>query len=179
MPFTFTKTPIEGLYVVTPQVFEDNRGFFLETYAKSAFEAAGIKGELVQLNHSKSSRGVLRGLHFQREPFAQAKLVRCTRGEIFDVAVDMRKGSPTFGKWVSAILSEKNKQMLYIPRGFAHGFLAISESVEVEYSVDNAYAPDYEGGIIWKDPKLAIRWPIERPTLSDKDKGWPTLSEVK
>lgn len=179
MPFTFAKTSIDGLYVVTPRAFEDSRGFFLEAYAKSAFEAVGIRGELVQQNHSKSIRGVLRGLHFQREPVAQAKLVRCTRGEILDVAVDIRKSSPTFGRWVSFPLSESNRNMLYIPRGFAHGFLTVSDVAEVQYSVDNVYAPDHEGGIIWNDPQLAIEWPIEHPILSDRDRSWPRLSELK
>jgi dTDP-4-dehydrorhamnose 3,5-epimerase len=179
MPFTFAKTSIDGLLLVTPRVFGDGRGFFMETYAKPAFEAAGIRGELVQQNHSRSSRDVLRGLHFQREPYAQAKLVRCTRGEIFDVAVDLRKGSSTFGRWESAALSESNRNMLYVPRGFAHGFLAMSDVVEVEYSVDNAYAPDHEGGVIWNDPQLAIKWPTERPNLSDKDRAWPALSQLK
>jgi dTDP-4-dehydrorhamnose 3,5-epimerase len=179
MPFTFTRTSIQGVFEVVPRVFEDGRGFFMETYAKSGFESAGIYGEMVQQNHSKSIRGVLRGLHFQREPYAQAKLVRCTSGEIFDVAVDLRKGSPTFGKWVSVTLSDSNKRMLYVPRGFAHGFLTISDVAEVQYSVDNAYAPDYEGGVIWNDPRLAIDWPMERPILSEKDKKWPRLGELK
>jgi len=179
MSFTFAKTSIDGLYLITPTAFEDSRGMFMETYAKSAFEAEGIRGDLVQENHSRSVRGVLRGLHFQKEPCAQAKLVRCTRGEVLDVAVDIRKGSPAFAKWESFWLSESNRSVLYIPRGFAHGFLTISDIAEVQYSVDNAYAPDHEGGIIWNDPQLAIEWPIEHPILSEKDKSWPRLSELK
>jgi dTDP-4-dehydrorhamnose 3,5-epimerase len=178
MPFTFTETSIQGVFVVTPKVFEDDRGFFMETYAKSAFETAGIKGELIQQNHSRSVRGVLRGLHFQRDPYAQARLVRCTRGEVFDVAVDIRKVSPTFGKWVSAILTESNRNMLYVPRGFAHGFLTMSHTAEVQYSVDNAYAPDYEQGIIWNDPQLNIAWPAANPILSKKDAVWPRLGQL-
>ena len=150
----------------------------METYAKSAFESAGIKGELVQQNHSRSVRGVLRGLHFQTDPYAQAKLVRCTRGEVFDVAVDIRKESPTFGKWVSATLSESNRDMLYVPRGFAHGFLTTSDTAEVQYSVDNHYAPDYEQGIVWNDPDVNIRWPTSNPILSKKDANWPRLSQL-
>ena len=178
VPFTFAKTPIEGVYVVTPKAFEDNRGFFMETYAKPAFEAAGIKGDLVQQNHSRSVRGVLRGLHFQKDPFSQAKLVRCTRGEIFDVAVDIRRSSPAYGKWTSLVLSESNKNMLYMPRGFAHGFVTLSEIAEVQYSVDNAYAPTHEAGVIWSDPRLAIKWPMTNPILSDKDQRWPTLDQL-
>lgn len=178
LPFTFSKTAISGLEVITPRVFEDSRGFFMETYAKAPFEIAGIRGELVQLNHSRSTRGVLRGLHFQRAPFAQAKLVRCSRGEILDVAVDIRSGSPTRGKWVSLSLSESNRKMLYVPRGFAHGFLTVSDVAEVQYGVDNVYAPDHEGGLVWNDPELAIDWPIKRPILSEKDRAWPRLSQL-
>jgi dTDP-4-dehydrorhamnose 3,5-epimerase len=169
---------IEGVYLVAPKVFEDERGFFMETYAKSVFESAGIKGEVVQQNHSRSLRGVLRGLHFQREPYAQAKLVRCSRGEVFDVAVDIRKGSDTFGRWVSSSLTDSNRNMLYVPRGFAHGFLTLSDVAEVQYSVDNAYAPDYEGGVIWNDPDLKIHWPTANPILSKKDAGWPPLRQL-
>jgi len=150
----------------------------METYAKSAFEIAGIRGELVQQNHSRSVRGVLRGLHFQKEPFAQAKLVRCTRGEVFDVAVDIRKDSPTLGKHVCLQLSESDRKMLYVPRGFAHGFLTLSDIAEVQYSVDNTYAPDYEQGIIWSDPDLNIPWPLADPVLSKKDAVWPRLAQL-
>jgi dTDP-4-dehydrorhamnose 3,5-epimerase len=164
---------------ITPRAFEDDRGLFMETYAKSAFEAEGIRGEMVQQNHSRSTRGVLRGLHFQRDPYAQAKLVRCSRGEVFDVAVDIRKGSHTFGRWVSQSLSESNRTMLYVPRGFAHGFQALSDVAEVQYSVDNPYVPDSEGGIAWNDPGLGIRWPISNPILSGKDAYWPRLDQLK
>jgi len=179
LPFTFVKTAIDGVIVVTPRAFEDDRGFFMETYAKSAFESAGIRGEQVQQNHSRSVSGVLRGLHFQRDPFAQAKLVRCSRGEVFDVAVDIRKDSPTFGKYVSLQLSESDRNMLYVPRGFAHGFLTMSDVAEVQYSADNAYSPDHEGGVIWNDPDLDIKWPMTSPILSKKDTSWPRLSQLR
>jgi dTDP-4-dehydrorhamnose 3,5-epimerase len=178
MPFEFERLEIPEVIVVRPKVFEDNRGFFMETYKREDFEKVGIKTEFIQENHSKSFYGVLRGLHFQKEPFSQAKLVRCIRGVIFDVAVDIRKNSPTFGKYVSVILSEFNKEMLFIPRGFAHGFEVLSEVAEVVYIVDNLYAPQSEGGIIWNDETLKINWPIKNPILSEKDKKWPSLKEL-
>jgi len=150
----------------------------LRDFKKDDFEKIGIKNEFVQENHSKSIFGVLRGLHFQKEPYSQAKLVRCIRGVIFDVAVDIRRDSPTFGKYVSVILSEHTKEILYIPRGFAHGFEVLSETAEVVYLVDNLYAPQAEGGIIWNDESLNIKWPIRNPILSEKDKKWPTLKEL-
>ncbi|EHP86148.1 dTDP-4-dehydrorhamnose 3,5-epimerase [Methanotorris formicicus] len=178
MPFEFVKTKIPDVILIKPKVFGDERGFFMETYKKEDFEKAGIKGEFIQDNHSRSRYGVLRGLHFQREPYAQAKIVRCVRGVIYDVAVDLRKNSETFGKWVGVILSEFNKHQLYIPRGFAHGFVVLSEVAEVVYKVDNIYAPDYEGGVIWNDEDIGIEWPIDNPILSEKDKKWPTLKEL-
>ena len=178
MPFEFVKTKIPDVILIKPKVFGDERGFFMETYKKEDFENAGIKGEFVQDNHSKSSYGVLRGLHFQKEPYAQAKIVRCIKGVIYDVAVDLRKNSPTFGKWVGVILSEFNKHQLYVPRGFAHGFYVLSEVAEVVYKVDNKYAPDYEGGVIWNDEGIGIEWPIDEPILSEKDKKWPALKEL-
>jgi dTDP-4-dehydrorhamnose 3,5-epimerase len=150
----------------------------METYARSDFEKAGITGSIVQQNHSKSARGVLRGLHFQKEPYSQAKLVRCVRGEILDVAVDMRPDSSTLGNHVAIRLSETNKRMLFVPRSFAHGFLVTSDVAEVEYSVDNIYAPTHEGGVIWNDPQIRIQWPIADPILSDKDKKWSTLADL-
>ncbi|WP_297092712.1 dTDP-4-dehydrorhamnose 3,5-epimerase [Thermococcus sp.] len=178
MPFEFKRLKIPDVILIKPLVFEDERGFFMETYKKSDFEKAGIKGEFVQDNHSKSRYGVLRGLHFQREPYAQAKIVRVIRGVIYDVAVDLRKDSPTFGEWVGVILSEHNRYQLYIPRGFAHGFVVLSDVAEVVYKVDNVYAPDYEGGIIWNDPEIGIDWPVDDPTVSEKDRKWPTLREA-
>jgi len=178
MPFEFRKMKIPDVILIKPKVFGDERGFFMETYKRSDFERAGIKGEFLQDNHSRSRYGVLRGLHFQREPHAQAKIVRCIRGVIYDVAVDLRKNSPTFGKYVGVILSEYNIYMLYIPRGFAHGFLVLSGEAEVVYKVDNEYAPHSEGGLIWNDPDVNIPWPIEDPVLSEKDQKWPTLKEL-
>ncbi|MCW1299443.1 MAG: dTDP-4-dehydrorhamnose 3,5-epimerase [Candidatus Parvarchaeota archaeon] len=173
MPFEFKRLEIQSVTLITPKVFTDERGFFMETYQKDAFAKAGITGEFVQQNHSKSVKGVLRGLHYQKEPYAQAKLVRCIKGEIFDVAVDIRKNSPTFGKYVSATLSAENKSMLYIPRGFAHGFEVLSDEAEITYSIDNIYAKESESGIIWNDPSIKINWPIKSPILSEKDKKWP------
>nr|WP_223211916.1 dTDP-4-dehydrorhamnose 3,5-epimerase [Thermococcus henrietii] len=178
MPFEFERLEIPDVVLIKPKVFGDERGFFMETYKKPDFESAGIKGEFVQDNHSRSRYGVLRGLHFQREPYAQAKIVRVVRGVIYDVAVDLRKNSPTFGRWVGVILSEFNKWQLYVPRGFAHGFVVLSEVADVVYKVDNVYAPDYEGGIIWNDPELSIDWPVDEPIISEKDRKWPTLKEA-
>lgn len=178
MPFEFKRLKIRDVIVIKPEVFEDERGFFLEVYKKHDFEAFGISCEFVQENHSYSVYGVLRGLHFQKSPYQQAKLIRCVKGEIFDVAVDLRKNSPTFGKYVSVILSEKNKQMLFIPRGFAHGFEVLSKDAHVIYKVDNPYAPEYEAGIKWNDETLAIDWPIKNPILSEKDKNWPSFKQL-
>jgi len=178
MPFEFKRLEIPDVILIKPKVFEDERGFFMETYKKPDFEKAGIKGEFVQDNHSKSKYGVLRGLHFQKGPYAQTKIVRCIRGVIYDVAVDLRKNSPTFGEYVGVLLSEFNKYQLYIPKGFAHGFVVLSDVAEVVYKVDNVYAPDYEGGLIWNDPDVNIQWPIEDPIVSPKDQKWPTLREL-
>lgn len=178
MPFEFERLEIPDVILIKPKVFGDERGFFMETYKRPDFESAGIKGEFVQDNHSRSRYGVLRGLHFQREPYAQAKIVRVVRGVIYDVAVDLRKDSPTFGEWVGVILSEFNKWQLYVPRGFAHGFVVLSDVADVVYKVDNVYAPDYEGGIIWNDPDLNIDWPLDEPIISEKDRKWPKLREA-
>jgi dTDP-4-dehydrorhamnose 3,5-epimerase len=172
MPFEFKRLEIPEVILITPKVFADERGFFMETYQKDEFAKAGITGEFLQQNHSKSVKGVLRGLHYQKEPYAQAKLVRCIKGEIFDVAVDIRENSPTFGKYVSARLSEENKNMLYIPRGFAHGFEVLSAEAEIIYCVDNIYAKENESGIIWNASGIEINWPIKSPILSEKDKKW-------
>lgn len=178
MPFEFKRLEIPDVVLIIPKIFEDERGFFMETYKKEEFKSFGIDTEFIQENHSKSRYGVIRGLHFQRNPYEQAKLVRCIRGIIFDVVVDIRPNSPTFGKWVSIVLSEYNKYILFIPRGFAHGFAVLSETAEVTYLVDNKYAPQYECGIIWNDRDLNIPWPITNPILSEKDKKWPTLKEL-
>lgn len=175
MPFKFIEFEIPGLILIEPVVFTDGRGFFLESYKYSDFFEAGIREQFVQDNHSMSVKGVLRGLHFQKEPSSQGKLIRCIRGEIFDVAVDIRPDSPTFGRWVSIILSEDNKKMLYIPPGFAHGFQVLSDVAEVLYKATKEYSPDLEGGIVWNDPTLAIPWPIQEPVLSERDRNWPSL----
>ena len=179
MTFEFKKLEIPDVILIKPKVFEDERGFFMETYKKEDFdEKAGIKGEFIQDNHSKSEYGVLRGLHFQKEPYAQTKIVRCVSGEIYDVAVDLRKNSPTFGRYVSVELSEENKFMVYVPKGFAHGFLVLSENAEVIYKVDNVYAPGYETGLIWNDEDIGIKWPVDNPIISQKDRNLLTLKEL-
>jgi dTDP-4-dehydrorhamnose 3,5-epimerase len=178
MPFVFKNLEIPGLVLIEPKVFEDQRGFFMETYKMPDFAAAGIRGNFVQENHSRSGKGVLRGLHYQNPPFAQAKLVRVVRGEVFDVAVDIRKGSPTWAKWVGVILSEEDKDFLYIPAGFAHGFCVLSEIAEVIYKTTNVYSPESEAAIIWNDGDLKIEWPVKEPILSERDKQWPALKNA-
>ena len=178
MPFEFEKMDILDVLIVKPKIFEDERGFFMETYKKPDFKRAGINVEFIQENHSKSKYGVLRGLHFQKEPYAQSKLVRCIKGRVVDVAVDLRQKSKTFGKYVSAELSDGNKLMLFIPKGFAHGFLVLSDEAEVVYKADNIYAPEYESGLIWNDSNVNIQWPTHNPVLSPKDQKWPTLKEL-
>ena len=179
MTFEFKRLEIPDVILIKPKVFEDERGFFMETYKKEDFdEKAGIKGEFIQDNHSKSKYGVLRGLHFQKEPYAQAKIVRCVRGAIYDVAVDLRKNSPTFGKYAGVILSEENNCQLYVPKGFAHGFLVLSDAAEVIYKVDNVYAPEYEAGLIWNDADINVEWPIKKPIVSQKDRNLLTLKEL-
>ncbi len=177
--FTFTKTEIEGVYVIDPVVYGDNRGYFTETYNEQEFRGNGLDYKFVQDNQSKSKKGVLRGLHFQKT-FPQAKLVRVLEGEVFDVAVDLRKGSKTYGKWVGAILSSENKKQFMIPRGFAHGFFVLSDTATFCYKCDEFYHPEDEGGIIWNDRDIAINWgDISDVILSDKDKRHPTLKESK
>ena len=166
------KTNIPDVLIFEPKVFGDDRGFFFESFSQKIFEeAVGRKVEFVQDNHSKSCKGVLRGLHYQLEPYAQGKLVRCVAGEVFDVAVDIRKSSSTFGKWVGVNLSAENKRQLWIPEGFAHGFLVLSDTAEFVYKTTNYYAPGYEGSIVWNDKKLLIDWPEMEMDfiLSDKD----------
>ena len=180
MPFEFKKLLIPDVVLVTTKVFNDDRGFFLEGYKKSEFFANGITVEFNQDNHSKSTKGVLRGLHYQAFPKAQAKLVRCIQGEIFDVAVDIRKNSPTFGKWVGEILSEENKNMLFIPEGFAHGFVVLSETAEILYKASNEFSKEHDRGILWNDTDINVNWGIDfEPILSDKDKIQPKLKEAK
>ncbi len=171
------ETTLPGVLIVEPDVFEDSRGFFFESYSLQKYAEHGISDTFVQDNHSLSVRGTLRGLHYQAEP-GQAKLVRVARGSVFDVAVDIRWGSPTFGKWVGVELSAENKRQLYIPVGFAHGFCVTSEVAEFLYKCSSYYAPDLERGIAWDDPALAIAWPAEEPILSDRDRRHPRLAEA-
>ena len=178
MPFTFSRLAIPEVILIEPKVFADGRGFFMETYKMPDFAAAGIKVNFVQENHSRSGKGVLRGLHYQNPPFAQGKLVRVVRGEVFDVSVDIRRGSPTWGKWVRVILSEENRDILYVPAGFAHGFCVLSEIAEVIYKTTSVYSAESEAGIIWNDKDLNIEWPVKKPLLSEKDEGWPTLNSA-
>ncbi len=178
MPFKFQPQAIEEVILVEPKVFGDARGFFMETYKKSDFFANGITVEFNQDNHSKSTKGVLRGLHFQKSPHGQAKLVRCSKGRIYDVAVDIRKDSPTFGKYVKVELSEENKKMLFIPEGFAHGFVALTDEVELLYKASGEYCPDADCGILWNDKDINIDWGIDfAPILSEKDSAQKTLAE--
>jgi dTDP-4-dehydrorhamnose 3,5-epimerase len=176
----FNKTKIDGVYIIEPRVFGDSRGYFMETYNKEHFSEAGLNMTFVQDNESKSIKGVLRGLHFQRK-HSQGKLVRVIKGEVFDVAVDLRIDSKTYGKWEGIILSEENKKQLYIPKGFAHGFLVLSDEVVFNYKCTEYYAPEYDGGVMWNDSDINIKWPlegIENIILSEKDKVHPNLKEL-
>ena len=177
----FLKTDITGVVIIEPAVFSDKRGYFLESFNKKNFEDNIGKIDFVQDNESKSSIGVIRGLHFQKPPFAQAKLVRCIKGSVMDVAVDIRKGSPTYGKYVSIELSEFNKKQLYIPRGFAHGYSVLSESAIFAYKVDNIYAPECDAGILWKDQVLNIQWGVNNDDvlISEKDSKLPSFSDFE
>lgn len=179
MPFTFTKLEIPDVILIEPKIFKDDRGFFIESYKKSEFFEFGIKEEFIQDNHSKSVYGVIRGLHYQTNPKAQAKLVRCTKGTIFDVAVDIRVGSPTYGKWIGELLSEDNKKLLYIPVGFAHGFSVLSETAELLYKTTEEYAPENDAAIFYADPEINIDWKVSDPIISDKDKHAPVLKFAK
>ncbi len=178
MPFTFEETGLPGVIVIQPKTFADERGFFLETYKKSDFAAAGIPADFVQENHSKSVRGTLRGLHAQRAPKAQGKLVRVVEGEIFDVAVDVRRDSPMFGRWVSVLLSADNQRSVYVPAGCLHGFCVMSPEAQVIYKTTDEYAPELEYGVQWDDSTLAIPWPVTTPRLSERDRRWPSLEEL-
>lgn len=172
------ETELKGVFVLEPQVFGDARGWFMESWSQRKMIEAGITVDFVQDNQSFSAqKGTLRGLHYQLNPMCQAKLLRCTRGKIFDVAVDIRKGSPQFGKWVGVELSAENKKQLFIPRGFAHGFITLTDDVEVQYKADNYYAPECDGNIRWDDPDIGIKWPIAPVILSGKDEKAPLLKE--
>jgi dTDP-4-dehydrorhamnose 3,5-epimerase len=179
MPFRFTRAAIPDVMIIEPPVVADERGFFMETYKHSEFAGRGIAETFVQCNHSKSERGVLRGLHYQKHPKAQAKLVRAVSGAIYDVVVDLRSGGPTYGQWFAATLSAENRKMLYVPRGFAHGFCVISTAAEIFYMTTAEYAPELEAGVIWNDSELAIEWPIAEPVLSARDRAWPALKDAE
>ncbi len=177
--FNLIKTEIEDVVILEPKVFGDDRGYFMETYNKDDFEKLGLHYDFVQDNQSKSKKGVLRGLHFQKT-HPQAKLVRVLEGEVYDVAVDLRKGSPTYGKWTGVLLSGENKKMFMIPRGFAHGFVVLSDTAVFTYKCDDIYHPEDEGGICWDDPSIGVKWPYEgEPLLSDKDTKHPPFAENK
>lgn len=176
MPFDFRPLRLPGLVLVEPRVFRDQRGWFLEMYKRSEFAAAGIDATFVQDNYARSvGAGTLRGMHYQLAPAAQGKLIRVVVGEIHDVVVDIRKGSPTFGEWEAVTLSEENKRMLWVPPGFAHGYCAVSDVSEIVYKVTHEYSPTHERAVRWDDPKLAIPWPTKAPLLSEKDQKAPFL----
>jgi dTDP-4-dehydrorhamnose 3,5-epimerase len=179
MAFKFQPMDVQGVLLIEPTVFQDPRGFFLECYKQSDFEAAGINAQFVQENHSRSAQGVVRGLHYQSPPHGQAKLIRVVEGAIFDVVVDLRSQSATYGRWTTVELSSANRRMLYVPEGCAHGFGVLSNSAEVIYKTTSEYAPEYEYGIRWDDPSLGIRWPIQNPILSDRDRRWPLLTTLQ
>lgn len=175
-----TKTKLDGVVIIEPDVFGDNRGFFMESWNKKKLEEAGLFYDFVQDNHSKSTvKGTLRGIHFQKDDKAQAKLVRCVKGAVLDVAVDLRKNSPTFKQWVGVELSAENKKQLLIPRGFGHGFVTLTDDVEFLYKADNYYAPEADAGICWNDPDIGVDWGVENPILSEKDKKNPFLKDCK
>ena len=175
-----TKTKLDGVVIIEPDVFGDNRGFFMESWNKKKMEEAGLFYDFVQDNHSKSTvKGTLRGIHFQKGDKAQAKLVRCVKGAVLDVAVDLRKNSPTFKQWVGVELSAENRKQLLIPRGFGHGFVSLTDDVEFLYKADNYYAPEADAGIRWNDPEIGVEWGVENPILSEKDKKNPFLKDCK
>lgn len=170
-------TSLQGVFIIEPQVSADERGFMMETYHQRRYAETGINCNFVQDNLSRSVRGTLRGLHYQLE-YAQAKLIQVIRGVVYDVVVDIRRGSPNFGQWAGVNLSEENKHMLFVPEGFAHGFCVLSEVADVVYKCSDFYAPEDEGGILWSDPDIAIAWPVANPLLSDKDSRLPCLADV-
>lgn len=177
--FSFQPMSIPEVILIQPKLIEDERGFFAESYNEEVFAANGIHIKFVQDNHSRSTQGVLRGLHFQRPPMAQDKLVRVVEGEVFDVAVDIRPHSPTFGKWVGGYLSAENFNMLLIPKGFAHGFVVLSPTCQFLYKTSNVYSAEHDGGVLWNDPAIGIQWPVSNPTLSAKDQVQPLLSSLQ
>ena len=179
MPFTFEPTELPEVIVIAPKVFGDERGFFLESYKRSDFVAAGIGEEFVQDNHSSSGQGVVRGLHYQKDPVAQGKLVRVVAGAILDVAVDIRPGSPTYAKWVGVELSVENRKMLYVPAGFAHGFAVLGDRAEVVYKTTREYSAEHDAGVAWNDPAIGVDWRVPEPVLSEKDIKNPLLADVR
>ncbi len=174
---TVTETALPGVLLIEPRVFGDARGFFLERYHAGRYAEAGIPGPFVQDNHSRSERGILRGLHFQKQ-HPQGKLVEVVRGAVYDVAVDVRPGSATFGRWAAAVLSDENHHQLWVPPGFAHGFVVLSDAADFLYKCTDVYHPEDEGGVAWDDPDLGIAWPVEAPRLSDKDRALPRLKDL-
>ncbi len=176
----FTESSLHGVWIIDPQVYEDSRGFFMETWSKREFETHGIVCDFVQHNHSASlAKGTLRGIHFQKGEHAQAKLVRCVRGAVLDVAVDLRPSSVTYGKWEAVELSGDNRRMVFIPKGFGHGFVTLAEGTEFLYSEDAYYMPEAEGGIVWNDPDLGIDWGIVDPVLSERDRRLPLFRDAE
>jgi len=178
MPFKFTKLDIPDVILIEPAKFEDDRGFFIETYKSSDFISAGINADFQQDNHSYSKKNVIRGLHLQSDPSAQAKLIRVVHGRVWDVAVDLRIKSPSYLKWVGIDITSGNNQILYIPEGFAHGFATLSDNVHLIYKCSREYAPDCDSGVRWDDPDINIKWPLSDPIISDKDKKLPFINEV-
>jgi dTDP-4-dehydrorhamnose 3,5-epimerase len=178
MPFSFHRLAIPDVILIEVRTFEDERGLFMETYRASDFVAHGIARPFVQDNYSYSTRGVLRGLHYQKDPAAQGKLLRCTLGAIYDVVVDIRRGSPTYGQWVGEVLSAENRRQLYVSPGFAHGFCVLGDAAGLAYKVTADYAPDLDRGIRWDDPAIGIQWPITDPVLSSKDAALPLLADA-
>jgi len=178
MPFQFSSTPIDGLMIIQPRVFSDDRGFFLESYKQSDFTSHGIHEEFVQENLSRSVRNTIRGLHYQLQPHGQGKLVQVVRGTAWDVAVDLRKDSPTYGQWYGIELSEEDQTLFWLPAGFAHGFAALSETVDFLYKVTSEYCREAERAVRWNDPEIGIQWPVDQPLLSEKDAQNPLLYEL-
>jgi len=182
MPFEFKNTPLEGVKIIQPRIFSDERGFFMESYKESEFSNAGITLPFVQDNHSFSSKGVLRGIHFQKPPYAQGKLVRVVKGAVWDVAVDLLPGSETFGKWFALELTEENNTMLYIPPGYGHAFLVLRDNTHFLYKCTAEYNRESDGGVLWNDPQINIKWPLENgisPVVSEKDAALPLLKDIK
>jgi dTDP-4-dehydrorhamnose 3,5-epimerase len=179
MPFEFQTTEITGLVIVKSRSFPDERGEFAEVYKYSEFAANGIPDQFVQTNYSKSKKGVLRGMHYQLPPYAQAKLVRVTYGSVFDVAVDIRKDSPTYGRWLGVTLSAVEKNMLYIPEGFAHGFCSLEDDTQMVYNCSREYSPEHERGMVWNDPNVGIEWLITDPILAERDANYPSFDSIE